>query len=73
MTASPVRVLVPAGMLGAGFTAESISRLPEIRAVKISFPRPTTQGGRHDRDMHAGQQHIPISQLAQPPEHKRAC
>jgi len=25
MTASPVRVLVPAGMLGAGFTAESIS------------------------------------------------
>jgi Domain of unknown function (DUF4387) len=50
-----------------------IYRLPEIRAVKISFPRPTTQGGRHDRDMHAGQQHIPISQLAvQPPEHKRA-
>ena len=41
-----------------------IYRLPEIRVVKISFPRPVTQGSRHDRDMHAGQQHIPLSQLS---------
>jgi hypothetical protein len=41
-----------------------IYRLPEIRVVKISFPRPTVQGGRDDRDMHAGQQHIPLSELA---------
>jgi len=41
-----------------------IYRLPDIRVVKISFPRPTNQGGIHDRDMHAGQQHIPMSQLA---------
>ena len=38
--------------------------LPEIRAVKISFPRPTVPGGRDDRDMHAGQQHIPLRELA---------
>jgi hypothetical protein len=50
--------------------AVHIYRLPDIRVVKISFPRPTIQGGRHDRDMHAGQQHLPLSQLAlQPPEH----
>jgi hypothetical protein len=40
-----------------------IYRLPDIRVVKISFPRPTKQGGIHDRDMHSGQQHVPMSQL----------
>jgi hypothetical protein len=40
-----------------------IFRLPDIRVVKISFPRPTTQGGVDDRDMHAGQQHVPLLQL----------
>ena len=44
-----------------------IYHLPEIRVVKISFPRPTVQGGRNDRDMHAGQQHIPLSELALDP------
>jgi hypothetical protein len=41
-----------------------IYRLPEIRVVKVSFPRRTVQGSRDDRDMHAGQQHIPIRELA---------
>ena len=41
-----------------------IWHLPDIRVVKISFPRPTIQGGPDDRDMHAGQQHIPLTQLA---------
>lgn len=40
-----------------------IFRLPSIRVVKISFPRPTPQGGVEDRDMHAGQQHVPIAEL----------
>jgi len=40
-----------------------IYRLPAIRVVKISFPRPTIQGSRDDRDMHAGQQHVPLAQL----------
>jgi hypothetical protein len=41
----------------------TIYRLPSIRVVKISFPRPTTQGGVEDRDMHAGQQHVPLALL----------
>jgi Domain of unknown function (DUF4387) len=41
-----------------------IFRLPSIRVVKISFPRPTPQGGVEDRDMHAGQQHVPLAELA---------
>lgn len=41
-----------------------IFRLPSIRVVKISFPRPTPQGGVDDRDMHAGQQHVPLAELA---------
>jgi hypothetical protein len=44
-----------------------IWHLPDIRVVKISFPRPTTQGSRNDRDMHAGQQHIPLTQLVLQP------
>jgi hypothetical protein len=41
----------------------AIYRLPSIRVVKISFPRPVTQGGVADRDMHAGQQHVPLAQI----------
>jgi len=41
----------------------AIHRLPSIRVVKISFPRPVTQGGVADRDMHAGQQHVPLAGL----------
>ena len=41
----------------------SIYRLPAIRVVKISFPRPVTQGGVRDRDMHAGQQHVPLARI----------
>jgi uncharacterized protein DUF4387 len=40
-----------------------IFQLPELRAIKVSFPRPAAQGSIADRDMHAGQQHIPLSQL----------
>jgi hypothetical protein len=41
----------------------TIYRLPSIRVVKVSFPRPTAQGGVDDRDMHAGQQHVPLARL----------
>ena len=40
-----------------------IYRLPELGVVKISFPRPTVQGAIADRDMHAGQQHVPLTRL----------
>jgi hypothetical protein len=32
--------------------------------VKISFPRRVSQGGLLDRDMHAGQHHVPLASLA---------
>ena len=38
-------------------------RLPNIRVIKTSFPRPVVQGTFADRDMHSGQQHIPLAQL----------
>jgi hypothetical protein len=38
--------------------------LPALHAVKISFPRPVTAGSFEDRDLHAGQQHVPLA--AQP-------
>jgi hypothetical protein len=38
-------------------------RLPNIRVIKTSFPRPVAQGAFADRDMHSGQQHIPLAQL----------
>ncbi len=37
-----------------------VFRLPQLRAVKVSLPRPTAQGSLGDRDMHAGQQYVPI-------------
>jgi hypothetical protein len=40
--------------------AVKVFRLPDLHAIKISFPRPSAQGGAHDRDMHAGQQYVPL-------------
>jgi Domain of unknown function (DUF4387) len=40
-----------------------IFRLPALRVVKISLPRPTVQGHWSDRDMHAGQQQVPLMRL----------
>jgi hypothetical protein len=34
--------------------------LRELLAVKISMPRPRTQGSFGDTDMHAGQQFVPL-------------
>jgi hypothetical protein len=56
-----------ADLYGVEADSVRIYRLPDIQVVKISFPRPSIQGGRHDRDMHAGQQHIPLTQLALQP------
>jgi hypothetical protein len=43
-----------------------IFHVPAINAVKISFPRPVSQGSLHDHDMHAGQQDLPLGGLAIP-------
>lgn len=34
--------------------------LPDLHAIKVSFPRVHAQGGAHDRDMHSGQQYVPL-------------
>jgi hypothetical protein len=41
----------------------SIFRIPSIRAIKVSFPRPVPQAGFENRDMHSGQQYIPLLRL----------
>jgi hypothetical protein len=41
-------------------------RIPSLNVVKISFPRPVSQGSLHDRDMHAGQHHVPLASLRVP-------
>jgi hypothetical protein len=43
-----------------------IFHIPSLRAIKISFPRPVVQGSFYDRDMHSGQQHIPLAGLHLP-------
>ena len=46
--------------------SQQIFRIPRLRVVKVSFPRPVVQGGPHDRDMHAGQQHVPLAGVVLP-------
>ncbi len=41
-------------------------RIPELHVVKISFPRPVSQGSLRDRDMHAGQHHVPLALMEVP-------
>jgi hypothetical protein len=59
--------LITPGIVGALYGVDpsrvQIFRLPTLRALKISFPRPVPQGGIHDRDIHAGQQHVPLMRL----------
>ena len=43
-----------------------IFRLPDLRVIKVSFPRPLSQGSLHDRDMHAGQHHVPLASVPVP-------
>src|SRR5437868_812587 len=38
-------------------------RIPALNVVKISFPRPVIQGSLRDRDVHAGQHHVPLARM----------
>jgi hypothetical protein len=40
-----------------------VFRLEPLQAIKISLPRPNVQGSIGDRDMHAGQQYVPLLDL----------
>lgn len=45
-----------------------IFRLAHLRVVKISFPRPVPAGSFNDRDLHGGQQHVPLSRTVLGPK-----
>jgi hypothetical protein len=51
---------------GVDATVVRLFHLPAINVIKASFPRPTTQGSFTDRDIHAGQQHVPLLTLNVP-------
>ncbi len=40
-----------------------IFRIPELNIVKASFPRVISQASLHDRDVHAGQHHVPLARV----------
>ena len=46
--------------------AVQIFRVPKLSVVNVSFPRPVAQGSLHDRDMHAGQHHVPLANTIVP-------
>jgi hypothetical protein len=58
-----------------GVPADSIQifRIPMLNVVKISFPRPVTQASLRDRDVHAGQHHVPLASLPVPVRHLDAA
>jgi hypothetical protein len=49
-----------AAIYGVDEASVRIFGVPQLRVTKVSFPRPVTQGGPFDRDVHAGQQHVPL-------------
>lgn len=57
---------VIAGLYGVAADTIQIFRIQELNVVKISFPRPVVQGSLRDRDMHAGQHHVPLALLPLP-------
>ncbi len=57
---------VIAGLYDVPPAGVQIFRIPALRVVKVSFPRPVPQGGLRDRDIHAGQHHVPLALLELP-------
>jgi hypothetical protein len=37
--------------------------VPDLSTLKISYARPTPQGGILERDMHSGQQYVPLLEI----------
>ncbi|WP_328615410.1 DUF4387 domain-containing protein [Amycolatopsis sp. NBC_00355] len=57
---------VIAELYGVPAGGVQIFRIPALNVVKISFPRPIPQGSLRDRDIHAGQHHVPLALLELP-------
>jgi len=65
--ASAADCLTPAGIAeiyGVAPSAVKIFRIPDLRTIKVSYPRAVPQGSINDRDVHSAQQYIPLA--AQP-------
>ena len=60
---------VVARLYGVPAAGVEIFRIPSLNVVKISFPRPVAQGSLRDRDIHAGQHHVPLAALPLPGIH----
>ena len=54
---------VIAGLYAVDPAEVQFFRIPELNVVKVSFPRPIAQGSLRDRDIHAGQHHVPLASL----------
>ncbi|MER5218129.1 DUF4387 domain-containing protein [Streptomyces sp. NPDC002838] len=55
-----------AGLYGVDESEVQMFRIPSLNVVKISFPRPVSQASLRDRDIHSGQQHVPLAMLPVP-------
>ena len=53
-------------LYGVDPTSVKIFQLPALKVLKFSIPRPVVAGSFEDRDLHAGQQHVPLSLLPIP-------
>jgi hypothetical protein len=63
---SLINEAVIAELYGVSALSVRIFRIPTLKVVKISFPRPVVQAGLRDRDVHAGQHHVPLAALPVP-------
>jgi hypothetical protein len=57
---------VIARLYGVPAAGVRMFRIPSLNVVKVSFPRPVAQGSLRDRDIHAGQHHVPLAVLPLP-------
>lgn len=49
-----------AGIYGVDPHQVRVFALEQLNAIKVSFPRPGHQGSPAERDMHGGQQYVPL-------------
>ena len=52
-----------AAVYGVDPALVAIHKVPNLNMVKISYPRPTAQGGVVERDLHSGQQYVYLLDL----------
>lgn len=58
VNASPLQAVSIGALYGVAADLVRRFEVPELRALKITYPRHHPQGGRTERDMHGGQQYV---------------